>query len=93
MMIQPDKTVSRSRDLVFSVVDEDWMAIDPKAGYGYSLNKMGHQIWEMIEKPTTINDICCRLRQDFDVEESVCHRQVMSLIRQLDKAGLIRCDS
>jgi arylamine N-acetyltransferase len=82
-------TVQRSRNIVFSRLDAELLAIDGQGGYCYSLNNSAGRIWELIEAPVSVQELCRRLRSEYDVDEASCERDVVELLERLSDAGLV----
>jgi hypothetical protein len=89
MHLHASSTVQRSRDIPFSQLDDDLLAIDPNAGCCYALNETAGRVWELIATPTPVQAVCDQLRQEFDVDESACLEEVLALLQELSLAGLV----
>jgi len=81
--------VQRKEGLEFSHLDESYLAIDAQAGYCYGLNSTAGVIWDMLETPTSISDLCARLGREYAVDEAVCARDTLALLSSLRDAGLV----
>ena len=81
--------VKRGRDIPFSQLDHELLAIDSQAGYCYSLNKTAGRVWDLLEEPTPIEAICDRLRLQYAVDEATCLREVTELLRGMCEAKLV----
>jgi hypothetical protein len=88
--IDSASVIQRAKDLPFSQLDDELLAIDAQAGYCYSLNEPAGRVWELIATPTMISAVCTRLRQEFAVDEATCERDVITLIEGLYDAGLVQ---
>ena len=87
--IDPNSIVKRAKDVPFSRLDDEMLAIDSQAGYCYSLNKTAGRIWELIAAPVSVKDLCAALQKEFDVDEETCRNEVVSLLRELAGTGLV----
>ncbi len=85
--------VHRAVDVPFTQLDNELLAIDAQAGYVYSMNATASRVWELIDHPCTVGDVCSRLRQEFAVDETTCQREVLALLQSLHRAGLVRTKS
>ena len=85
--------VRRAKNLEFSRLDEANLAIDAQAGYCYNLNPTSIRIWEIIDRPISIADVCARLRAEYAVDEASCQRDVLALAATLQTAGLLEISS
>ena len=90
--VQFDSTtiVQRGKDIPFSQLDDELLAIDAQAGYCYSLNETAGRVWDLIAAPMSLEAICAQLLREYAVDEPTCRRQVTALLRGLCDAGLVR---
>lgn len=82
--------VTRSKDILFSNLDAELLAIDSHSGYVYSLNETAGRIWDMLSEPCMVIDICSRVCAEFSVEQTVCLNEILLLLQGLCKAGLVQ---
>ncbi len=90
MKILPGSVVQRSKDILFSRIDDELLAIDAKAGYCYSLNDTASRAWELISSPLRVETVCARLTEEFDIDKVACERDIVELFERLNNAGFIR---
>jgi hypothetical protein len=83
-----DAIVVRNEGLLTAEVDGELMAMSVDRGMCYGLNAVGTRIWALIAEPRSIDDLCARLREEFDVEEEECRRDVVDLVEELRAEGL-----
>jgi hypothetical protein len=91
--LQRQSIVKRTKDILFSRLDEELLAIDSQAGYCYSLNDTAGRVWDLIVTPLSIDAICTQLRQEFNVDEATCLREVTALLKRLCEAGLVETNN
>ena len=82
--------VQRSKDILFSQLDDELLAVDAESGFVYSFNESAGRVWELIESPTPIGAVCAQLRKDYAVDEATCERDVIALLQGLYDAGLVQ---
>jgi hypothetical protein len=80
--------VKRAKDVLFSQLDDELLAIDAQAGYCYSLNETAGRVWELIATPMPISALCAQLRQEFAVDEAACQQETLALVQALYDAEL-----
>lgn len=78
----------RSKEVQFTQLDDELLAVDAQAGYCYSLNETAGRVWELLAAPTTVASICSRLGREYTVDPGRCEREVIVLLRELSEAGL-----
>ncbi len=88
--IRLESIVQRGRDVPFSQLDDELLAIDAQAGYCYSLNETAGRVWALIEAPIAVSAVCARLRQEYEVDEVTCEHEVIALLQGLCGAGLVQ---
>ena len=82
--------VQRGKDIPFSQLDDELLAIDAQAGYCYSLNETAGRVWDMIATPMSLGAIFAQLRREYAVDEPTCRREVTALLQGLCDAGLVQ---
>jgi len=87
--ISLDTLIVRSEGFLSAEVDNEVAMLNIEKGTCYGLNKVGSRIWNLIETPMSVSDLCAKLVAEFDVEPQVCERQVLDLLEELRAEGLI----
>ena len=82
--------ITVSKDQTFTVLDNETVIVNLAAGTYYSLDAIGTRVWELIQKPTSIADVCAVLVQEYQVEESQCRDDVFDLLDTLAAEGLLQ---
>lgn len=90
IVIQPATVLQRTKDVLFSQIDDELVAIDAKAGYCYSLNQSAGRVWELLAEPMSLSAICAQLSREYKVDEPTCLREVGAMLQALYKAGLVQ---
>ena len=88
--INESTVVQASRDIVFSSLDEDMLAMDERAGFCYSLNSSGARIWHLMQSPTSVGAMCSVLCREFEVDQQTCFEDVSEILKSMLDAGLVR---
>jgi len=59
-------------------------------GGGYiGLNEVGARVWEMIDTPKELSEICAGLAQEYEVTEAGCRAEVKSFLADLEQHGAV----
>ena len=88
--INAASVVKRCKDVPFSQLDDELLAVDAQAGYCYSLNETAGRVWELIATPMPVSVLCTQLRREFAVDEATCLRETLALLQALYVAGLVQ---
>jgi hypothetical protein len=75
--------------LVEANVGDEILALSVEQGTCYGMNRVGSRIWQLIEKPIRISDLCAALLAQYKVDPDICERQVIDLLEELRAEGLI----
>jgi hypothetical protein len=84
-----DTVLAHSGDFVQAEIDHEVVALSIEKGTCYGLNRVGSRIWKLLATPTRISDVCAMLVGEYNVDPSVCERQVLDLLEELRAEGLI----
>jgi Coenzyme PQQ synthesis protein D (PqqD) len=79
----------RSAEPLTALVDDDTVMFSPEQGAYFGLDAIGTRVWQLLEEPRSLEDVCATLRGEFDVDEETCRRDVEDLIEQLREASLV----
>lgn len=79
----------RREELLEADVNGEIVALHVERGQCYGLNAVASEIWRMLEEPKSVGEICTALRDDYDIDESTCHQEVIHLLSDLKQEGLI----
>jgi Coenzyme PQQ synthesis protein D (PqqD) len=80
----------RSQETLAAVVDGDTVMFSPRQDTYYGLDSIGGRVWELLEHPRTLDELCAILRGEYDVDAETCRTDVAALVEQLREAGLVR---
>lgn len=84
-----DTKIARTESIVASSINDELVMFDADAGQYYSLNPVAAQVWQHLETPKTIADLCALLTDSFDVTKEQCTEELISFLPDLEKKGLI----
>jgi hypothetical protein len=88
--IDLETVVARNDEPVAIDVDDTVVMMSILQGKYYGLDEIGTRIWALIAQPRSIADVCETLRQEFDVDEETCRRDVLDFVRELAGEKLVR---
>jgi Coenzyme PQQ synthesis protein D (PqqD) len=88
-LISQDSVVVVSQDQVSSDLAGESVILNLKNGTYYGLNELGSVIWEFIQEPKTVADICENILQEYEVDAETCLSSVQTLLVDLVDAQLV----
>lgn len=88
--IDVQTVVARNDEPVSIDVDDTVVMMSILQGKYYGLDTIGTRIWELIAQPQSVASVCDALRDEFDVDEETCRRDVLDFVRELAGEQLVR---
>ncbi len=82
--------LTRDPDLVCAEMDGDLVMMSIENGEYYGIGGVGTRIWELLDQPTTIQQLVETIKTEFDIEEDRCRDDVLSFSEKLFELGLIK---
>jgi Coenzyme PQQ synthesis protein D (PqqD) len=90
MALMPESVVVRDDEPIAAKVDGEVVMLSARAESYFGLDAVGSEIWNMIEQPRRVAEICAALVASYDVEPATCERDVIKFLDDLLGRGLIR---
>ncbi|MEM7011500.1 MAG: lasso peptide biosynthesis PqqD family chaperone [Verrucomicrobiota bacterium] len=87
--ITANDSVHRREDLLTSSIDEDTVLLSLETNNFYGINEVGSRIWELLESPIAVTNLCRQLLDEFEVSEELCREHVLLFLNSLAKDGLV----
>jgi hypothetical protein len=87
--MQATTKVKKTNKALSSEIDDEIVMFDADAGKYYGLNGVAAAVWNQIDKPKSVEEICDQLTTEYDVEKQTCIDEVLSFLPELQKKGLI----
>lgn len=84
-----DLVVHRLPGLAEAEVDGDLVALHIENGTYYSFNETAARIWALLDRPKSVTELCATLAAEFEVDPQLCATEVLLLLRDLEKDGLV----
>lgn len=93
MSVQPlelDHIVMQSDGFLASNMNDEKVMMSVESGKYYNLGSIGGRIWELIESPTSVRQVVTSLREEYEIDQDACERQVLSFLQTMLTEKLIR---
>ncbi|GBF33822.1 hypothetical protein DCCM_2933 [Desulfocucumis palustris] len=87
--IGPHTIVAQATGLVAADMDGEKVMLNIEKGKYFGLNRVGSRIWELLEKPLTVQEMVAVLLKEYDVEEKNCRQDVLTYLSKLYARGLV----
>lgn len=84
--------IHRDGDWLAANVGDELVMMSAAKGNYIGLSAVGARIWELIETPRTIEELCDRLVAEYDVDPATCRAEVDAFLTTLGQHNAVRID-
>ena len=84
------KKYIRNNESVSGKLQDEQVILDIEKGKYFSLNPVATLIWEILEQPLSVDHLCKKLLEEYDVETEKCRVETTDYIEEMIKNGLIK---
>lgn len=78
-----------SKDVVSCDLGGETALLEMNEGVYYGLNELGTVIWELIQKPITLQEIVDSIIDQYEVDQKICFADLTELIEQMVENKLV----
>jgi len=88
-MLSLHSIVAVAGEQISSDLAGEAVILNLKHGVYYGLDDVGARIWNLIHDPRSVEQVCDRIFEEYDVSAGQCESDVLALLDELAAAGLI----
>lgn len=89
MAVTLGTTLRRNAELFYSAIgSEEALMMSPSGRY-FGFNAVGRRIWELLETPQPIAQLCTRICEEFEVDAPTCETSVLKFVNELIANGIV----
>jgi len=85
-----ESIIERNDELLSSDMDDELVMMDLESNNYYGLNKVGKDIWEKIEEPTTLEELCSDLIKKYNVSFDKCKEDITPFLEKLQEMNIVK---
>jgi hypothetical protein len=74
-------------------VGDELVMMSVDSGVYIGLNEVGARVWDLIETPRDVGDLCAKLSEEFETTPETCRPEVEAFLAQLQQRGAIKRDA
>jgi hypothetical protein len=90
MTIELRTVVTRAPGLLCAPVDDEIVILNPGRDNYVGLNAVGRAVWDLIEQPCPVAEVCERLSRDFDATPEQVTVDVLPFLAEIVAEGIVR---
>lgn len=83
-------TVVAAENALSTTIDSETVILHRDVGKYYGLNEVGTFIWELLQEPRSVDDLCHEVVEAYGVERERCRNDIEELLVDLAEKDLIR---
>lgn len=83
------KKFQRNSNTISSRLQDDLVMMDIDKGKYFSLNPVATRIWDLIEKPLSLDELCKLLMEEYEVEAEQCRTDVDEVLAEMVRLGVV----
>lgn len=87
--LEASTLIVASSEQVSSALGGESVILNLPSGTYYGLNEVGSSIWQRVQTPITILDLCRELTDEFDVDSQTCEVEVLRVVSEMIDAELV----
>jgi len=88
-MLEPSTVVKKSASQVSCVLNEEVAVLNVDRALYFGLQGVGAHIWDRLEEPRSVAQICDDVVAHFDVSPALCREGVCKFLDAMREAGLV----
>ena len=79
----------RNNETISGRLHDELVMMDISKGKYFSLNPVATHIWDMLEAPYSLDELCDKLVDEYEVDPVTCRKEVEAHLNEMQKLGLI----
>jgi len=88
-MDQSSGIFKRSTGQVSCKIDDDVAILDLGRALYFGLQGAGVHIWDALEQPRSVADLCASIVEEYDISVDDCRADVVEILASLQEEGLV----
>lgn len=89
MKVSLESTVMAAPDQFTADVGGEAVILHVQSAKYFGLDDVGTRIWQLIQQPCKLSTVRDTLLKEYDVEQSLCERDLLTLVEELHQKGLV----
>jgi hypothetical protein len=70
-------------------INDEVAILDLERALYFGLQGVGVHLWDSLEQPRSVDDLCASVMAEFDVSQETCEADVVQILGRLEAEGLI----
>ncbi len=83
-------TIVHNPDIIAADMDGEKVMMSVEKGQYYGLTGIGPFLWDLLAEPLSIEALCRRVLEEYEIDEAACLADVSAYIADLLEKGVLR---
>ena len=83
-----DSTITLSAEHLSANLDDELVLLNPRTARYHAVHGAGNQIFQLLDQPRSVRELCAAMTARFEVADDVCQREVLDFVRALIREEL-----
>jgi hypothetical protein len=79
----------RNSKTISGRLHDELVMMDIDQGKYFSLNPVATRIWDLLEQPADIDQLCTMLMEEYNVGSGQCRTEVEEYLERMERLGLV----
>lgn len=88
-LINDETPLVRAGDALTAQVSGETVMFQPAAGSYFVLGVVGSRVWELLEQPSSVAEVCAVLRTEFAIDAETCRNEVLEFVNDMHAKQLV----
>lgn len=84
--------LQRNNEIMTAEMGDELVMLHLDQSSYFGLDPIGRAIWERLQEPIKLDDLCASLREEFDIDEETCLADTTEFLRRLARNDLLTID-
>ena len=80
----------RKKDSIDGRLHDELIMMDIDQGKYFALNPVATRIWDLLENPASLDEICTILMNEYEVDATQCHEEVQTHMEEMVNMKLVK---
>jgi hypothetical protein len=92
-IVSVDSVVVRAKKGLTRAIEKEVAILNLTNCTYYGLDPVGAYVWNLMQEPMSVADICAAMLQKYEVDEARCQQDILDLLTRLQREGLVEVKS
>ncbi len=84
------KQFIQNKKIIQSKIREEVVMMDIDSGFYFGMNGVGSVIWQHLSNAITLDDLVCKLMEEFKVDKQTCETDTIEFLDKLLEKNIIK---